>query len=55
MNAGAIQTLSELGHDIHVETSDLTFGFGGAQLVHRLESGAYAGGSLNSRQTGAYF
>lgn len=40
------------GHDIRVVESDLDFGFGGAQLVHRLAHGGYAGGS-DPRKDGA--
>ncbi len=45
MPAGALQTLSALGHEITLETPDAAFGFGGAQLIYRLDSGVYAGGS----------
>lgn len=37
--------LADLGHDISVESPDSAFGFGGAQLIERLDSGAYAAGS----------
>jgi len=37
--------LSGLGHALSFEEPDAAFGFGGAQLIHRLESGGYAGGS----------
>lgn len=37
--------LKSLGHDITLETPDLAFGFGGAQLVQRMKDGGYAGGS----------
>ncbi|MFA8386294.1 MAG: gamma-glutamyltransferase family protein [Pelagibaca sp.] len=37
--------LAELGHDVSVEAPDSAFGFGGAQLIERLASGAYAAGS----------
>jgi len=40
-----LDALSALGHQITVEPPDTSFGFGGAQLVHRLEGGGYAGGS----------
>jgi len=43
--AATRQALSDLGHDVVVEEPDAAFGFGGAQLVHRLEGGGYAGGS----------
>ncbi len=45
MDAGTLQTMADLGHAISLETPDAAFGFGGAQLVHRLDSGGYAGGS----------
>ncbi|MFW2589392.1 gamma-glutamyltransferase family protein [Sagittula sp. SSi028] len=37
--------LRALGHRITVESPDNAFGFGGAQLVHRLPDGGYAAGS----------
>jgi gamma-glutamyltranspeptidase/glutathione hydrolase len=37
--------LAEMGHDIVVEPPESAFGFGGAQLVHRLDSGGYVAGS----------
>jgi gamma-glutamyltranspeptidase/glutathione hydrolase len=45
MPEGALQILSGLGHKITLETPDAAFGFGGAQLIYRLDSGGYAGGS----------
>jgi len=45
MPATTLESLAALGHRISVEAPDSSFGFGGAQLVHRLESGGYAGGS----------
>jgi gamma-glutamyltranspeptidase/glutathione hydrolase len=45
MADGTLAALSDLGHAITLETPDSAFGFGGAQLVHRLDSGGYAGGS----------
>ena len=41
----ALATLADLGHAIVREPPDSAFGFGGAQLVYRLESGLYTGGS----------
>jgi len=41
----ALDELAALGHEITLETPDSAFGFGGAQLIHRLDSGVYAGGS----------
>ena len=45
MPAKTLEALAALGHRIDVEAPDEAFGFGGAQLVHRLEGGGYAGGS----------
>jgi gamma-glutamyltranspeptidase/glutathione hydrolase len=49
-----LQVLADMGHEIVVEKPNLTFGFGGAQLIHRLESGGYAGGSDPRKDGGAY-
>ncbi|MFN3662264.1 gamma-glutamyltransferase family protein [Yoonia sp.] len=43
--------LVEMGHEISVETPDSAFGFGGAQLIERFETGGYAAGS-DSRKDG---
>jgi len=40
-----VAALRGFGHSISLEAPDAAFGFGGAQLVHRLESNAYAAGS----------
>ncbi|MCL4151301.1 UNVERIFIED_CONTAM: hypothetical protein GTU68_025574 [Idotea baltica] len=45
MPSTVLQALSDMGHKITLETPDAAFGFGGAQLIHRLDSGGYAGGS----------
>ncbi|MFK7891255.1 MAG: gamma-glutamyltransferase family protein [Granulosicoccus sp.] len=45
MSDSLLQALGDKGHDIVVEQPDLAFGFGGAQLIHRLDNGGYAGGS----------
>lgn len=45
MRADLREGLQRLGHKVQVETPDSAFGFGGAQLVHRLADGGYAGGS----------
>ena len=45
MPGAALQTLSDMGHKISLETPDAAFGFGGAQLIKRLDGGGYAGGS----------
>ena len=47
-----IETLTGLGHEVTLETPDTAFGFGGAQLIHRLADGGYAGGS-DPRKDGA--
>jgi gamma-glutamyltranspeptidase/glutathione hydrolase len=39
------EKLASLGHDITVETPDSAFGFGGAQLIERLDDGGYVAGS----------
>ncbi len=41
----ALDGLHSLGHKVQVEAPDNAFGFGGAQLVHRLPDGGYAAGS----------
>ncbi len=43
--AQTLQTLREMGHQIDLEAPDNAFGFGGAQLITRLENGTYAAGS----------
>jgi gamma-glutamyltranspeptidase/glutathione hydrolase len=45
MSAQVREGLSDLGHQISVESPDNAFGFGGAQLVHRLPDGGYVAGS----------
>ncbi|MDO6584309.1 gamma-glutamyltransferase family protein [Salipiger sp. 1_MG-2023] len=40
-----VDGLRALGHEIIIESPDNAFGFGGAQLVHRLPGGGYAAGS----------
>ena len=54
LNSSTLQALSDMGHKITVEEPDLSFGFGGAQLIHRLDSGGYAGGSDPRKDGGAY-
>jgi gamma-glutamyltranspeptidase/glutathione hydrolase len=44
MDASTREALAAMGHTIGVETPDMAFGFGGAQLIHRIEGG-YAAGS----------
>tara|TARA_R110002020_G_C16318827_1_gene774618 strand:- start:7668 stop:9263 length:1596 start_codon:yes stop_codon:yes gene_type:complete len=45
MPSATLEALAELGHEITLEAPDNAFGFGGAQLVCRLEEGGYAAGS----------
>ncbi|MGX0876589.1 gamma-glutamyltranspeptidase/glutathione hydrolase [Roseovarius sp. MBR-154] len=45
MSPQTIERLRALGHAITLESPDNAFGFGGAQLVHRLPSGGYCAGS----------
>ncbi|WP_372426446.1 gamma-glutamyltransferase family protein [Salinarimonas chemoclinalis] len=44
LGTAALDALGGLGHAIEVEAPDASFGFGGAQLIHRIEGG-WAGGS----------
>ncbi|MEQ3624200.1 MAG: gamma-glutamyltransferase family protein [Celeribacter sp.] len=45
MPAATMEALRALGHDIVREGPEAVFGFGGAQLIRRLEGGGYIGGS----------
>jgi gamma-glutamyltranspeptidase/glutathione hydrolase len=45
LHESTVAALQGFGHSITLEAPDAAFGFGDAQLVHRLESGAYAAGS----------
>ena len=47
-----LKTLAGMGHALVMEEPDTAFGFGGAQLIHRLADGGYAGGS-DPRKDGA--
>ncbi len=49
-----LEQLRSMGHQIEILESDLAFGFGGAQLIHRLDGGGYAGGSDPRKDGGAY-
>ena len=40
-----LEALAAMGHALDLEEPDMAFGFGGAQLIHRLADGGYAGGS----------
>ncbi len=44
MDAATVAALRDMGHEITVEPPDNAFGFGGAQLIRRIEGG-YAAGS----------
>ncbi len=54
MDPAVLEKLAAMGHDILIEEPDLAFGFGGAQLIHCLEGGGYAGGSDPRKDGGAY-
>ncbi|MDJ0823311.1 MAG: gamma-glutamyltransferase family protein [Paracoccaceae bacterium] len=43
--AETLQRLEDMGHHLTLEAPDNAFGFGGAQLIARLENGHYAAGS----------
>ena len=45
MPSATLDALAGLGHQISLEAPDNAFGFGGAQLIHRLPGGGYAAGS----------
>ena len=45
MSFDVLDGLRALGHNIQIEAPDNAFGFGGAQLVQRLEGGGYVAGS----------
>ena len=45
MPEATLVALQALGHDILLEAPDNAFGFGGAQLIHCLPDGGYAGGT----------
>lgn len=50
--AATITALRGMGHQVSLEAPDNAFGFGGAQLIHRLGARGYAGGS-DPRKDGA--
>jgi gamma-glutamyltranspeptidase/glutathione hydrolase len=52
MDPATLDALRALGHDLSLEAPDNAFGFGGAQLICRLEDGGYAAGS-DPRKDGA--
>ncbi|MFC4350437.1 gamma-glutamyltransferase family protein [Fodinicurvata halophila] len=43
--AETLEGLRALGHEISVEPPEAAFGFGGAQLIHRMDNGIYIAGS----------
>lgn len=45
---------TKYGSILVVEEPDLSFGFGRAQLIHRLDGGGYVGGSDQRKEGGAY-
>ncbi len=47
-----LTALTDMGHSLLLEEPDSAFAFGGAQLIHRLDDGGYAGGS-DPRKDGA--
>ncbi len=51
--AATIQKLQAMGHDITLEAPDNAFGFGGAQLIHRLGDRGYVAGSDPRKDGGA--
>ena len=52
MPSATITALSAMGHEISLESPDNAFGFGGAQLICRLDDQGYAAGS-DPRKDGA--
>ncbi|KIN60672.1 Gamma-glutamyltranspeptidase [Sulfitobacter noctilucae] len=48
-----LAALRSMGHQITLEAPDNAFGFGGAQLIHRLGARGYAGGSDPRKDGGA--
>jgi len=51
MDLEIIEQLKSMGHDLQLEAPDNAVGFGGAQLIARLDNGVYVGGS-ESRKDG---
>jgi gamma-glutamyltranspeptidase/glutathione hydrolase len=45
MASSVLEALKAMGHALTLEEPDTAFGFGGAQLIHKLPCGGYAGGS----------
>jgi len=45
MDPRLVEALRARGHEITLESPDVSFGFGGAQLIRRLPGGGYAAGS----------
>ena len=51
MDPNIVKSLADMEHTITLEAPDNAFGFGGAQLILRMENGLYMGGS-ESRKDG---
>ena len=45
MDPALVASLRAMGHQITLESPDVSFGFGGAQLIRRLPGGGYSAGS----------
>ena len=54
MPLDVVDKLKLIGHEVTIEKFDREMGFCGAQLIHRLDSGGYAGGSDPRKDGGAY-
>jgi gamma-glutamyltranspeptidase/glutathione hydrolase len=52
MGRETLEALAAMGHQIDADAPEAAFAFGGAQLIHRLPDGGYAGGS-DPRKDGA--
>jgi gamma-glutamyltranspeptidase/glutathione hydrolase len=52
MGRETLAALAAMGHQIDADAPEAAFAFGGAQLIHRLPGGGYAGGS-DPRKDGA--
>ncbi|MEM9910774.1 MAG: gamma-glutamyltransferase family protein [Pseudomonadota bacterium] len=52
MSEAIVQALQDLGHRVTLEAPDAGFGFGGAQIIHRLQGRGYIAGS-DPRKDGA--
>lgn len=52
MEAATLEALRDMGHVLNLEAPDNAFGFGGAQIIHRLPERGYVAGS-DPRKDGA--